>query len=174
MHILIGLLGSIVAILYYLDRLGVDIGWLNPFAWARRRAWAKKYEGDPIHSVDDPMGIAAILVVGATRLGGDLTVEQKQSLLDLFQSTFSLNEKASNDLLTATTHLLGAPQVLRNQLDGVVERNTKTFDAEQSSSIIEMAETAAGFGQVVSEEQRDYLQSLQSSLAQREQQGSWA
>ena len=39
MHIILGALGSIVTILYMLDRLGIDIGGLNPFYWYRRRAF---------------------------------------------------------------------------------------------------------------------------------------
>ena len=59
MHIL-GLLTLIVSILYLLDRTGIDIGWLNPFHWHRRRAWSKQYHGDPIYSVEDPLHIAAL------------------------------------------------------------------------------------------------------------------
>ena len=43
MHVILGILSSIVAILYALDRLGIDLGGLNPFYWYRRRAFAKKY-----------------------------------------------------------------------------------------------------------------------------------
>ncbi len=31
MHIILGILGSIVTILYMLDRLSIDLGGLNPF-----------------------------------------------------------------------------------------------------------------------------------------------
>ena len=51
MHIIIGLLGSLVTIFYLLDRLGVDIGGLNPFYWYRRRAFAKKF-GAGSHLLD--------------------------------------------------------------------------------------------------------------------------
>jgi len=43
MHIILGLLGSIVTILYLLDRLGIDIGGLNPVHCSPhqccRRSW---------------------------------------------------------------------------------------------------------------------------------------
>jgi hypothetical protein len=90
MHIVLGLLGSIVTILYLLDRLGIDLGGLNPFYWQRRRAWAKKYEGDPIHSVEDPMHVAAILIVGAAKLNGDLSAEQKRVALEQAESMLQM------------------------------------------------------------------------------------
>ena len=43
MHVLLGVLTAIVSILYALDRLGIDLGGMNPFHWYRRRAFAKKY-----------------------------------------------------------------------------------------------------------------------------------
>ena len=92
MHIIIGLLGSIVTILYLLTRLtslGLDFSRLNPFHWRRRRAWAKKYQGDPIYTIEDPMQVAALLIVGAAKLDGDLTAEQKKMAMRQFESKFS-------------------------------------------------------------------------------------
>ena len=60
MHIVLGFLTSLITILYLLDRMGVNLGGLNPFYWRRRRAWAKKYGGDPIYAIEDPMEVAAL------------------------------------------------------------------------------------------------------------------
>ncbi len=79
MHILIGLLGSIVTLLYLLDRLGIDLGGMNPFHWYRRRAFSKKYGSDPIYSIEDPVHIAALLVIGAAKLDGDVTAQTRRS-----------------------------------------------------------------------------------------------
>jgi hypothetical protein len=84
MHILIGLPGSIVTILYLLSRIansGIDFGCLNPFHRRRRCAWYKKYEGEPVYSVEDPMHIAAILVVGTVRFDDDVAAEKKQAAI---------------------------------------------------------------------------------------------
>ena len=55
MHIVLGLLGAIVAILASLNLLfirladaGIDIKGLNPVLMHRRRKWRKTYEGQPI------------------------------------------------------------------------------------------------------------------------------
>jgi hypothetical protein len=118
MHVLLGLLGSLITILYILDRLGFDLAGMNPFYWRRRRAWAKKYEGDPIYSVEDPIEVAAILIIGVARLEGDLSAEQKRVAQEQFASAFSMDARAAAQLLGSASHLLGAPQVIDAQLDG--------------------------------------------------------
>ena len=65
MHLILGLLTAIVTILFLLDRLGINLGGLNPFDWRRRRAFAKRYGADPIYSVEDPIHVAALLIIGA-------------------------------------------------------------------------------------------------------------
>ena len=97
MHIVLGLLGSIISILYLLDRLGVDIGWLNPRYWRHRRDWAKKYDGDPIYSIEDPIQVAAVLIVGVAKLEGDLSAEQKKAILGQFEEKFSLDSRAASE-----------------------------------------------------------------------------
>lgn len=171
MHIIIGLLGAIVSLLYILDRLGIDIGWLNPFSWARRRAWAKKYEGDPIYAVEDPLHVAAILVVGVARLGGDVGAEQKQTIVQAFAGTFSLSEGDANGLYISAQHLLGAPQIIENQLNGVVDKHRDTFSAEQAASLLELIRTAV---ESPSETQRRFVDSLVSRMETPGGAGVWS
>jgi len=57
MHIILGILGSIVTILYLVSEIsekGGKLGKFNPFAWYRRRKWQKKYHADPAFSLDRP------------------------------------------------------------------------------------------------------------------------
>lgn len=68
MHIVLGLLGSIITILFLLDRLGIDLGGMNPFYWYRRRAFSEKYSSDPIYSIEDPVHVAALMIIGAAKL----------------------------------------------------------------------------------------------------------
>ena len=144
MHIILGILTSIVTICYFLDRWGIDIGGLNPFYWARRRAWAKKYHGDPIYAVEDPLEVAALLVVGAAKLGGDLSAGQKEAAQKIFETRFSMDSRESAQLLTAAGHLLAAPQLLDSQLQGLAEKNKTTFSGEQGG-IADRHDDRAGF-----------------------------
>ena len=174
MHILLGLLSAIVTVLYILDRLGVDIGWYNPWSWRRRRSWRSKYSGDPIYSVDDPIHAAAIFVTGMAKLEGDLSLEEKQAIRSLFARRFSMNEKDATGLLGSAAHLLGPPQVIDTQLDGLATKLRDSFSSEQVRSILEMMESIAAVGGGPSPAQQEYLARIQTLLAPPEPAGSWA
>lgn len=170
MHIIIGLITALATLLYIMDRLGLDIGWLNPWAWRRRRAWAKKYEGDPIYSVEDPMQIAAILVVGTVRMAGDLSAEKQTVLLELFESTFSLDARSAKDLYTSAAHLLGSPQVIRTQLENLVERHPSVFTPEQTASFVRMIETAVDRPD---DSLRAFVEEMQNKLGSAAPKSDW-
>lgn len=146
MHVVLALLGTIITLLYLLSRLadlGIDLGGLNPFYWRRRRAWRKKYEGDPVHAVEDPLEIAALFVVGIAKLEGDVSAAQKRAAVSEFQSKFSLSTPEANQLYASSAHLLGHPAIIRAQLDGVLERNRDAFTADQLESLVSMMSTVA-------------------------------
>jgi len=160
MHIVLGLLTSLITILYLLDRMGINLGGLNPFYWRRRRAWAKKYEGDPIYAIDDPMEVAALFVVAVAKLQGDITLEQKNTILSEFSPRFSLDDRESSQLLGSSTHLLGQPQVIRTQLDGLLSRNDNLFSPDQAESLVAMMQKVASSGESPSAEQQEIIAAI--------------
>lgn len=173
MHIILGMLTAIISLLYILDRLGIDVGYLNPFTWARRRAWAKKYEGDPIYSIEDPIHLAAIFVVGTAKLGEDVSAETKATIVGLFAKTFSLSDKGANELYISAAHLLGAPQVMEAQLAGVADKHRETFSGSQADSLFDML--AEVLGSDSNESQRAFAAGLRDKLsAPSKPQGTWA
>ena len=175
MHVVLMVLGSIVTILVLLDRMGVDIGWLNPFHWAHRRRWANKYEGDPIYAVEEPLHVAALLIVGVAKLDGDISAEQKQTALDQFETVFKLESKEATDLLTSASHLLGGPQVIETQLDGLISRNQGSFSAEQADSMMQMMVKVASADGELSASQQQYIDKIRSAFVQQtETDETWA
>lgn len=166
MHVVIALLGSIITILYLLDRLGVDIGWLNPFHWAHRRRWAKKYEGDPIYAVEEPLHVAALLIIGVSRLDGEISAEQKRMAQEQFETVFKLESKEAAELMTSASHLLGGPQILENQLDGLISRNQGTFSPEQAQSMMEMMVKVASADGALSASQQEHIDKIRSKCVQ--------
>ncbi len=175
MHIVLGLLTSVITILYLLDRMGIDLGGLNPFYWRRRRAWASKYQGDPIYSIEDPMHVAAVLIVGAGKLDGDLSAEQKKTVLDQFESNFSLQSHEASELLGSAAHLLGAPQVIDAQLEGVADKNKSGFSPDQAESMIKMMVAVASADGDPSAKQSDYIASIRSRFIPPEKDGgTWS
>jgi len=177
MHVILGLLGTVVTILYLLNRLGglgIDFGWLNPFHWRRRRNWAAKYESDPIYSVEDPIHVAALLVIGAAKLDGDLSVGQKQTIIDQFQTKFSLDAKEASGLLGSAAHLLAAPQLIGTQLSGLASKNKEHFSEQQAESVLDMMSIVASSDGELSNGQRAYIDEIRSLFATpKESGGTW-
>ena len=168
MHIIVGLLGAIVTILFLLDRLGVNLGGLNPFHWRRRRAWTSKYHGDPIYSVEDPQHVAALFIVGGAKLDGDLSAGQKKAALQQFESTFSIDARAASQLLGSAAHLLGPPQVIDTQLGALLEKHKDRCSQEQAESMIRMMiEVASADGELTAQ-QHDYIENVRSRFLRPE------
>lgn len=175
MHIIIGFLGSLLTIFYLLDRLGVDIGGLNPFYWYRRAAFAKKFGADPIYSIEDPLHIASLLVIGVAKLDGDMTAEQKRVAQEQFETSFSMDAKASAELFGSAAHLLAAPQLIDNQLQKLVAQNKDRFSAEQAESILQMMGSVADAVGQPSEAQRSFIQAVRSRLNKdKAPEGTWS
>ncbi len=148
MHILLAALGAIVTILILVNRLssnGIDIGWLNPFAWKRRRDWANKYHANPIYSLDSPMHVTALLIVALVKSEGEMSAEQKQEILKQFNEVFHLDEKASASLLGSSIFLLNGDVSSVQDIQKLMAPSKKSFTAEQVTSAVSMLRHIANY-----------------------------
>ncbi len=168
MHIILGLLGTIVTILILLKRLaqaGIDLGGLNPFLWRRRRNWRYAIEGNPIFSLEDPKEIAALLVVGVAKVDGVLSAEEKQALHQEFQGTFAFSSREAASLLASSVHMLGDAGVLREQSANVLKGSRDKFSPEQTASLLAMMDRIASTDGAPSEQQQKLLNAVRTELA---------
>jgi uncharacterized tellurite resistance protein B-like protein len=177
MHILLGLLGTIVTLLVLLHRLadvGIDLGGLNPFSWRRRRAWRQKFEANPIFALHDPREIAAVLLVGVAKIDGDWTASEKRAVLDEFERTFSMTPKAASELLASTVYLLGDMRVVNEQLDPLLDRFREQLDTAQVDSLLAIIERIAAVDGGPTSQQRDLVGAITTALAPKERPaGTW-
>ena len=174
MHIVIGILGSLVTIFYLLDRLGIDIGAVNPFYWYRRRAFAKRYSADPIYSVEDPLHAASLLIIGAAKLDGDITAEQKKVAQEQFQANFRMTDREASELFGSAAHLLAGPQLLEEQMTRFAERSAGRFSREQAESMLDMMSTVVSAGGEASPTQRAFIEKSRALFVPRTRtEGTW-
>jgi uncharacterized tellurite resistance protein B-like protein len=175
MHILIAFLGSLVTVFYLLDRLGIDLGGFNPFHWRRKRAWSRQYHGDPVLSVEDPLHVAALLILGTAKLDGIVSAEQKRAALERFQAVFSLDAKEASELVGSAIHLLGAPQIIDAQLNGLADKNKNCFTQEQAESMVQlMVEVVSADGEVTAA-QSEFIERMRTHFVPPQQnQGTWS
>jgi uncharacterized tellurite resistance protein B-like protein len=176
LHIILGLLGAIVAILVLLYRLadaGIDLGGLNPFLWRRRRSWRQQFEANPIFSLEDPKDLAAVLAVGMAKIDGDMSAEEKRALLGEFEATFALGANSASDLLASSAHLLGDARVLQTQLGDVLAERRDLFSPEQIDSLLAMLERIANVDGAPTQRQRTLLDGIREHLVPPSPHGTW-
>lgn len=173
MHIVIGFLGSLVTILYLLDRIGIDLGGLNPFYWYRRRAFAKKFGADPVYSIEDPIHLASLFVIGAAKLDGELTAEQRRVAQRQFESSFSMSDRDASALFGSASHLLAAPQLLDDQLGKLADKHRGSFSNEQAESLLDMMVTVVTADGEASAAQREFIEKIRGMFTQPQHTGTW-
>ncbi len=174
MHLIIAFLTALAGLLYALERLGVDIGWLNPWAWARRRRWIKQLHTNPAFNVDQPMEAVALLLVATARIDGDLSTDEKNELKVIFRDEFKQPESDVSSLLSSSTFLLGSGEDVFNRPQEVLNRSLSKFSDAQKASTIELMTRVASVGSAPGQRQREFIQAVQAVFTPPKQtSGSW-
>jgi uncharacterized tellurite resistance protein B-like protein len=178
MHIVIAALGSLVTILWLLHRLaemGIDLGGLNPWAWRRRRKWRSAYEANPVYSITSPMELTALLIAATAKADGDMSSDEKQATLDLFENEFHLSPRDAAGLLAASTHLLGKGDEVREHLSDVMRPARAAFTESQAASACAMIEKIATVGGSPTALQSDLVGRIRDELVpEASNQSEWA
>jgi hypothetical protein len=176
MHIILGVLGAIVTILVLMNRLsdvGVDIGWLDPFKWQRRRKWKQKYNTDPAFLFDDPMEATAGLMYTMIKLSGDITLEEKEFLLSTFQNEFQLSTSEASTLLSTCSFQIKDEILVRDNLTKYLERSLKAFTPVQKESACSLIEKTAAFGNNPNDIQTAFLSNIRAILLPEPNNNTW-
>ena len=142
------ILGSIITILYLVDKFsrnGVNAGRLNlnPFAWFRRRKWQKKYYADPAFSMERPMEAVAGLLYVMAKCSGEITREQKECILEIFETEFRLGERQAIELLTSSSFLLKDEDKVLENLRSFLKPSLAKFDDEKKGSTLDLLQRVA-------------------------------
>lgn len=172
MHIVIGVLTAVAGLIWALvalQRAGVSIGSLDPFAWYRRMQWQKKYADKPLYCLNEPMDVAAVLLLATAKCEGEVSAEQKQMLLRTFESEFSQTTDEAADLLVASAHLLRNEVYLVDNLDRVLERSKDRFTPTQVASLSMLMRRIAELEGPINEEQRKLIDATQRYFEDRAQ-----
>lgn len=163
MHIILGILGSIITILVLVNRIsqtGVDLGKLNPFAWNRRRKWQKKYHADPAFSMDRPMEAVAGLLYVMAKCSGEITREQKECILEIFETEFRLGEREATELLSSSSFLLKDEDQIIENLKDFLKPSLEKFDDEKKASTLDLLQKVADCEGPRTSKQEEFLNKL--------------
>jgi len=178
MHVVVGMLGSLVTVLWLLYRLaemGIDLGGLNPFLWQRRRQWKKHYDANPVFKLDSPMEATALLITATAKADGDMSTEEKRAILEIFENEFHLSRKDAAGLLISSSHLLGKGDEVRNSLNAVLSPSLSSFTGEQAASAVALIRRIADIGGSTTGLQDELIENASSILRQASMpKGKWS
>ena len=178
MHIVLGVLSALAGVIWALvalQRSGFNAASLNPFLWYRRAQWRKKYGTHPLYNLDDPMDVAAVLILGTAKCEGEISTGQKRVILDMFEQEFRLDTDAAADLLLASAHLIRNEVYLLDRLERILERSSGRFNQAQAGSMIGMMTRIGTHESVLNEEQRKLISATEryfETLFKRDRQWS--
>lgn len=173
MHILIAFMTALATLLFALDRFGVDIGWLNPWAWRRRRRWIKQLSANPAFNLDSPMECMALLLLATARIDGELSSEEKLELRRMFEESFHQTSSDSSSLLQASTYLLGDGMEVFARPEEILSRSLEKFSPEQKQSSIELLTRISEVGGPPSNAQSDYISRIEAVFYAQEPKPGW-
>ena len=177
MHIILAFLGSVITILILINRLsdaGIDIGWLNPFTWHRRRTWKKKYQGDPIFKLNDPLEVASLLATSIAKIDGEISKQEKEVLLALFQSEFGKSEKEASDLLMSSVFLFGDGNDAIAKPDKIMTESLDKFTQAQARSVVNLLQSISKIDTANHSEKVKFLNKVTSTFDKHfKSEGTW-
>ena len=168
---------TIITILILLNRLaeaGIDLGGLNPFLCHRRRKWQKKLQGNPIYQINRPLDVTALLGVATAKSDGDMSSEEKRTLLNIYQREFSMSKKDAAELLLASSYLFGNGEDLRNDLGKVMNPSLSSFTEDQAISAIKLLNDVCAVDAKGGDIKREFVDQVKKVFdKQFKPQGKW-
>ncbi|MFW5451536.1 MAG: hypothetical protein ACKE9I_08060 [Methylophagaceae bacterium] len=170
MHIILSVLAVVVTVLILLNRLsdnGIDVGWLNPFAWKRRREWSKKYHADPVYSISRPMEVTALIIVALVKSEGDISAEQKQTIIQMFERVFQLDNDAALGLLSSSNFLLKDDLMAVKNIDKVLAPSIDNFSQQQARSAMDLFREVVVLEGVENRFQKEVISSFENAMASK-------
>jgi uncharacterized tellurite resistance protein B-like protein len=160
MHVVLAVITAVAGLMWAmssLQRSGFNLNSLNPFAMVRRWQWRKIHGGKPIYKLDSTLDVAAVLLLGVAKADGDITSDQKQFLLGLFQKEFELSRDEAADLLLAASHLIRDQIYIVDDLSRILERSSSKFSSAQVTSLLAMMRSVAVLDGAVNKEQQKLI-----------------
>ena len=109
------------------------------------------------------MDVAALYIVSVAKIDGDMSKEQKEKILSVFESEFHLTCKESRDLLGSSIHLLGRTHEVYEKPHKVIERCFDKISPEQSESICILIDHVANVEGKCSQEQSKLIASIKKA-----------
>ncbi|MCR9260589.1 MAG: hypothetical protein NXH95_12745 [Pseudomonadaceae bacterium] len=169
MHIIIAVITAVAGLLWALNSLqrsGFDLNSLNPFYWARRRAWEQK-QINPLYAIETSRELAAVLLFAVMRQAGDPTKEQKEHLLSLYTNELKFTETDSAEMYSVASHLINTDPNYMHKVPDLIAPSLGTMSDDQKTAIPNLLKQVATFSSAPNPTQIDFTQAVDAALNQQ-------
>jgi hypothetical protein len=164
---ILGLIITFTLAMEALRRFGLDLGWLNPLTFFRRRAWRQKVTTPPIYTLDHPVDVVALLALATVQATGAVTVEQKEGVLTLLREHLSLTESDAGSLWLASSHMLRNRSLTEGELPAVLEPSADKFTDYHLQTLRNVMRGAAQITSPISAAQQQLLDAVEAYYAKK-------
>lgn len=146
MHFVIALIGVLSGLLL-LFRL-----------WRKSRA--EKLSGpqpQPFHALKNPVEVVALLALGIAKCEGDISQEQEQTILNLFENEFNMSEEDARDLFSRSVCLLKNETSIVADVEKIIRVSRSIFSQAQIYSMISLMGLVSEIDSTMSEAQEQMI-----------------
>ena len=171
MVVILEILGFIITFTMAMEalrRFGFDVGWLNPLAFFRRRAWQKKTSTPPLYALAHPVDVVAVLALAMVQATGAVTVEQKDGVLALLRQHLGLGDADANSLWLASSHMLRNRALAVSEVPAVLERSADKFTDYHVQTLRAVMQGAAQITPPASAAQQQLLEAVEAYFAKKQ------
>lgn len=165
---ILGLVITFTMAMEALRRFGIDVGWLNPLAFFRRRAWAKKVQTPPLYALDHPVDVVAVMALAMVQATGAVTVEQKEGVQALLRQHLGLSNADANNLWVSSSHMLRNRPLAPSEVPAVLERSLEKFTDYHAQTLCTVMQGAAQIVPPASAAQQQLLEAVDACFAKRQ------
>ncbi|MFN4118006.1 phenylacetic acid degradation protein [Acidovorax sp.] len=165
---ILGLIITFTMAMEALRRFGIDVGWLNPLAFFRRRAWAKKVTTPPLYTLEHPVDVVAVMALAMVQATGAVTVEQKHGVLALLRQHLALADSDANSLWVASSHMLRNRALAPAEVPAVLERSADKFTDYHVQTLRAVMLGAAQITPPASPAQQQLLDAVEAYFAKKQ------
>lgn len=103
----------------------------------RRREWAKK-NITPLYSLEKPRDLVAVLCFALLKCGGEITREQKESLLRLYEDELQYSGKEAAELYSYASYLISTDPNFSDKVREICAPALGNFTEEQKGLAVNL------------------------------------
>ncbi len=172
---ILGLVITFTMAMEALRRFGIDVGWLNPLTFFRRRAWKKKVTTPPLYTLEHPVDVVAVLALATVQATGSVSAQQKAGVQALLAEHLGLAESDASALCIASGHMLRNRPLAVSELPAVLGPSADKFTDYHLQTLQTVMRAAAQIEPPQNAAQRELLEAVDSYFAKRKAaQGPWS